>query len=279
MPHCRGKVSETRKECHAAVTRFPKLGKSATLPWRGFQNLERMSLNLGLIVDVRLCRNIVIVLSTAYQQTTFTIVKAFHASDAASFVEIREAVNLDAPPLLNSHFSYFVLNNSSSYSHSSLILRVLNSILCPFCEVLLGFVVGRTVFRAAITADVEGNKASVRSESADGIPKFWRDEKICGRLPSSPPTESPWRHLTFPPSAVALHGKTALTMKHKGWLQRKKPMLHETWIRWNCKCNLQLHQALQFQHSFTKSPQASSPKCEPAIVERMRNHERLSLRG
>jgi len=41
------------------------------------------------------------------------------------------------------------------------------------------------------TADFEGNKASVRPESADGISKFWRDEKICGRLPSSPPTESP----------------------------------------------------------------------------------------
>jgi len=134
-----------------------------------------------------------------------------------------------------------------------------------------------TIFRAAITADFEGNKASVRSESADGIPKFWSDEKICGRLPSSPPTESPWRHLTFPPSAVALHVKTVLTMKRKGWLQRKKPMLHETWIRWNCKCNLQFHQAPQFQCSFTKSPQASLPKCEPAIVERMRNHERLSL--
>jgi len=126
---------------------------------------------------------------------------------------------------------------------------------------------------------LRGNKASVRSGSADGIPKFWSDEKICGRLPSSPPTESPWRHLTFPPSAVALHVKTALTMKHKGWLQRKESMLMGILIWWNCKCNLQLHQALQFQHSFTKSPQASSPKCEPAIVERMRNHERLSLWG
>jgi len=136
-------------------------------------------------------------------------------------VEIREAVNLDTPPLLDSHFSYFVLNNSSSYSHSSLFFECFDFDSFPFCEVLSGFVVGRTVFRAAITADFEGNKASVRSESADGIPKFWRDEKFCGRLPSSPPTESPWRHLTFPPSAVALHVKTALTMKHKGWLQWK----------------------------------------------------------
>jgi len=30
----------------------------------------------------------------------------------------------------------------------------------------------------------------MRSESADGIPKFWRYEKICGRLPASPPTEN-----------------------------------------------------------------------------------------
>ena len=53
-----------------------------------------------------------------------------------------------------------------------------------------GFLVGRTVFRAVIPADNRVDKASVRSESADGIPKFWKNEKICGRLPASPPTES-----------------------------------------------------------------------------------------
>jgi len=93
-----------------------------------------------------LCRNIVIVLPTEYQEAILTIEKTFHASDAACYVEIREAVKSYTPSLLDSHFSYFVLNNLSSYSHSSLFLNVLISILFPFCEVLSGFVVGRTVF-------------------------------------------------------------------------------------------------------------------------------------
>ena len=49
---------------------------------------------------------------------------------------------------------------------------------------------GKTVLCAFVTADQIENKTSVKSENADGIPKFLRYEKICGRLPSSPPTES-----------------------------------------------------------------------------------------
>ena len=41
-----------------------------------------------------------------------------------------------------------------------------------------------------ITADKREDKASVSSEGADGIPKFLRYEKICGRLPANPPNES-----------------------------------------------------------------------------------------
>lgn len=37
-----------------------------------------------------------------------------------------------------------------------------------------------------MTADQREKKTSVKSENADGIPKFLRHEKICGRLPSSP---------------------------------------------------------------------------------------------
>ena len=49
---------------------------------------------------------------------------------------------------------------------------------------------GKTVLCALITADQIENKTSVKSENADGIPKFLKYEKICGRLPSSSPTES-----------------------------------------------------------------------------------------
>ncbi len=49
---------------------------------------------------------------------------------------------------------------------------------------------GRLVLCAFVTADQREKKTSVKSENADGIPKFLRHEKICGRLPSSPPTES-----------------------------------------------------------------------------------------
>lgn len=64
---------------------------------------------------------------------------------------------------------------------------------------------GKTVLCAFVTADQREKKTSVKSENADGIPKFLRYEKICGRLPSSPPTESAsvtWRFLQ---SAVPLH--------------------------------------------------------------------------
>lgn len=60
----------------------------------------------------------------------------------------------------------------------------------PSCEAPLSLLVGKTIFRAKFLADKRENKASVRSESADGIPQFWRYEKICGRLPSSPPIEN-----------------------------------------------------------------------------------------
>lgn len=71
-----------------------------------------------------------------------------------------------------------------------IILYILSFNTFPFCLKPFGFLVGRTVFRAVIPADNRVDKASVRSESADGIPKFWKNEKICGRLPASPPTES-----------------------------------------------------------------------------------------
>ena len=88
------------------------------------------------------------------------------------------------------------------------ILRVVKSDTFPFCKAPLSFLVGNTVLRANSAADTRENKASMRPESTDGIPQFWRDEKICGRLPSSPPAESPWRCLTFLPSTVVLHDKT-----------------------------------------------------------------------
>lgn len=43
----------------------------------------------------------------------------------------------------------------------------------PFCETLLSFVAGRNVLRAFQPADKREKKTSVRSESEDGIPKFW----------------------------------------------------------------------------------------------------------
>ena len=36
----------------------------------------------------------------------------------------------------------------------------------------------------------QGGLGKCEVRERDGIPKFWRHEKICGRLPESPPTES-----------------------------------------------------------------------------------------
>ena len=49
---------------------------------------------------------------------------------------------------------------------------------------------GENRFMCICDCGPKGEKDSVKSENADGIPKFLRHEKICGRLPSSPPTES-----------------------------------------------------------------------------------------
>lgn len=94
-------------------------------------------------------------------------------------VEVRKAVYANSPALLDSHFSY---------SHNSLSLEV--SILFPLVKLLWASWSGEPFFRAGFPADTREDKASVRSEGADGIPQFLRHEKICGRLPSSPPTES-----------------------------------------------------------------------------------------
>ena len=60
----------------------------------------------------------------------------------------------------------------------------------PYCEALWASWSGKPFFVRNSIVDKRENKTSVRSESADGIPQFWRNEKICGRLPSSPPTEN-----------------------------------------------------------------------------------------
>ena len=71
--------------------------------------------------------------------------------------------------------------------HSSLCLRVL--IILHFVK--LFELLGRELFYVQVnTADIREHKASVESEGADGIPNFCRHEENCGRLPSSPPTES-----------------------------------------------------------------------------------------
>ena len=61
----------------------------------------------------------------------------------------------------------------------------------PFCEARLSFSgrAGRFSCKST-TADMWKDKASVQSEGEDGIPKLWRKEKICGRLPASTPTAS-----------------------------------------------------------------------------------------
>ena len=76
----------------------------------------------------------------------------------------------------------------------------------PFCLKPFGFLVGRTVFRAVISADNRGDKASVRSESATEYPNFGRMRKFVeGCRQALRPKAK--RHLTFLLSAVPLHGK------------------------------------------------------------------------
>ena len=64
-----------------------------------------------------------------------------------------------------------------------------SSILFPIVKLfeLLG---RENRFRESDSAANREDKASVQSEGADGIPNFYSHEKNCGRLPSSPPTES-----------------------------------------------------------------------------------------
>ena len=105
--------------------------------------------------------------------------------------------------------SLSALITRTEITHLWLVLPAIgNSLLCLgfFVKTTMGFLFwkenilfgnpvwaswsGKPFFVRNSIVDKRENKASVRSESADGIPQFWRYEKICGRLPSSPPTEN-----------------------------------------------------------------------------------------
>ena len=127
-------------------------------------------------------------------------------------MEVGKAVYAHSPALLDSH---------SSCPHNSFCFKSWwNLILFPFVKLHWASWPGRPFYVQVATADTRENKASMRPESADGIPQFWRNEKICGRFPSSPPAESLWRCLTFLPSAVVLHGKT-YPVKMLKWCSKK----------------------------------------------------------
>ena len=77
-------------------------------------------------------------------------------------------------------------------------------ILFPLVEVLSDFVAGKAVFRAFYTADLKGNKPSVRQRVRTEYPDFGTKsvegcrQALCRKLQ---------RHLAFLLSAVPLHGK------------------------------------------------------------------------
>ena len=89
----------------------------------------------------------------------------------------------------------------------------------PFCEARLSFSGRVSRFSCkSITADIWEDKASVQSEGEDGIPKFWRQEKICGRLSASTPTASV-AALDVPPGRSNFAWKNATLPRlnhHKG---------------------------------------------------------------
>ena len=66
-----------------------------------------------------------------------------------------------------------------------------------------------------ITAAIRGQKASVESEDADGIPNFYRNGEKLRKAAVKPSDGKRQRHLTPPPAAVPSHNKTPPTTKPK----------------------------------------------------------------